>query len=155
LAEAYLALGSNVGDRRGQMRHALSALAERGVCMRRISSLYETEPMYEPAQPPFLNAVFQAETALTPEELLTAAKSVERDLGRQQRARFGPREIDIDILLYGNERRSSEDLTLPHPRMRERPFVQVPLAELLSQPAGCSGGVRRLEGPEWAGDLHG
>src|SRR5438093_13763498 len=147
MAEVYLGLGANLGDRREQLRRALSALHARGVLVRRVSSLYETEPMYEHDQPPFLNAVALAETDLAPEELLRAAKEVEHELGRQKRLRFGPREIDVDLLLYEGEQRNSEELTLPHPRIDERPFVQIPLAELRGE---VMQGVRVVEGPDWA-----
>jgi len=150
LADVYLALGSNLGDRRQQLRLALRALAEHGVRARRVSSLYETEPMYDTEQPRFFNAVVQADTQLTPEALLLAAKAVEQALGRQQRTRFGPREIDVDILLYGDERRDTPELTIPHPRMHERPFVQAPLAELRGETALAYTAVRIVEGPEWA-----
>ena len=150
MAEAYLGLGSNLGDRRSQLRAALVALDERGVRIRQVSSLYETDPMYETAQPRFLNAVASVETELTPEALLAAAKDVERQLGRKPRARFGPREIDVDILLYADERRLSSELTIPHARMGERPFVQAPLAEVRGQPDTGRAGMTILEGPEWA-----
>ena len=153
MARAYLALGSNLGDRRGRMRAALSKLDERGVQVLRASSLYESAPMYVLDQPAFLNGVVEVETELTPEELLAAAKTVERELGRQKRERNGPREIDVDVLVYGRERRSSPELTLPHPRMDERPFVTVPLAELHGEPAQTGDGLDAVEGPEWAADL--
>jgi 2-amino-4-hydroxy-6-hydroxymethyldihydropteridine diphosphokinase len=105
--------------------------------------------MYDTNQPRFLNAVVQADTQLTPEALLLTAKAVEQALGRQQRTRFGPREIDVDILLYGAERRDTPELTIPHPHMHERPFVQAPLAELRGETARASTGVRIVEGPEW------
>jgi 2-amino-4-hydroxy-6-hydroxymethyldihydropteridine diphosphokinase len=146
----YLGLGANVGDRRDQLRRALKALQGRGVRLRRVSSLYETEPMYVRQQPPFLNAVVEAETDLSPEDLLLAAKEVEREQGRRQRARFGPREIDVDLLLYAGEQRATAELTLPHPRMGERPFVQVPLAELRGEPV-TDPSVRLVEDPGWAG----
>ena len=152
MPDAYLALGSNLGDRREQLRRALAALAERGVSVRRVSSLYETEPMYVADQPAFLNAAILVDTWLTPEELLRAAKDVELALGRQPRQRFGPRELDVDLLLYGDERRATPELTLPHPRMQERPFVQAPLAELRGDPPAVYPGVRVIEDPEWARD---
>jgi 2-amino-4-hydroxy-6-hydroxymethyldihydropteridine diphosphokinase len=150
LAEVWLALGSNLGDRRQHLRAALAALAARGVRVRRVSSLYETEPMYDLDQPAFLNAVVVADTQLAPEALLSAAKAVERQLGRQPRHRFGPREIDVDILLYEGQLRDTPELTIPHPRMAERPFVQAPLAELRGEPPGVWPGVASIEGPDWA-----
>jgi len=149
VAEVYLGLGANLGDRREQLRRALAELRGQGVRTERVSSLYETEPMYQLDQPAFLNAVIQAETGLTPEELLGAAKEVERHLGRRRRTRYGPREIDVDILLYEGQQRNTEELMLPHPRMAERPFVQVPLAELRGE-ATRAEGVTAIEGPEWA-----
>ncbi|HEU0166836.1 MAG TPA: 2-amino-4-hydroxy-6-hydroxymethyldihydropteridine diphosphokinase [Chloroflexota bacterium] len=170
MARAYLALGSNLGDRRERMRAALGALEGAGVHVLRASSLYESAPMYVLDQPAFLNAVVEAETDLTPEDLLAAAKAVERELGRQTRERNGPREIDIDLLLYANERRGSSELTLPHPRIQERPFVTLPLAELGMPVAATAGaapaatsqrtagmaampGLRIVDSPAWAGDL--
>ncbi len=150
MAPIYLGLGSNLGNRREQLRQALAALCRRGVRLQAASSLYETAPMYELDQPPFLNAAIRADTTLTPEELLAAVKAVEHELGRQPRARFGPREIDLDVLLFEGQWRTSEELTIPHPRMAERPFVQAPLAELRGQPAATYPGVRLVEGPGWA-----
>lgn len=155
MVDVYLGLGSNLGDRREQLRSVLRQLRKAGVYIRRVSSLYETEPMYDIHQPSFLNAVVQAETELTPEELLSVAKALERDLGRRQRRRFGPREIDVDILLYGDSQRSSDELTIPHPRMVERPFVQVPLAELRDEPTAVGDGIQVVESPDWAADLVG
>jgi 2-amino-4-hydroxy-6-hydroxymethyldihydropteridine diphosphokinase len=147
VAEAVLALGSNLGDRRANLRAALRGLEVAGVHLQRASSLYETAPMYQADQPAFLNAVIQVETALWPEDLLRASQEIERLVGRQPRERFGPREIDVDILLYGDERRDSPELTIPHPRMAERPFVLVPLAELRGDPVS---GLMPIEGPEWS-----
>jgi 2-amino-4-hydroxy-6-hydroxymethyldihydropteridine diphosphokinase len=147
VAEAYLALGSNLGDRRVHLRAALSALEAHDVHVRQASSLFETAPMYRTDQPAFLNAVVRVETELSPEDLLRASQEVERLVGRQPRERFGPREIDVDILLYGGERRESAELTIPHPRMAERPFVLVPLAELRGDPVS---GLMPIEGPEWS-----
>jgi len=150
MAQVYLGLGSNLGHRRDKLRRALASLERHGVHLLRASSLYETSPMYYGEQPAFLNAVVYAETELSPEQLLDAAKSVEAELGRQERFRNGPREIDVDILLYANECRASPELTLPHPRMLERPFVQIPLAELRGEPAAdTSAEIRRVEGPAW------
>lgn len=106
--------------------------------------------MYDSNQPKFLNSVLVADTDLAPEELLAAAKDVERRLGRKLRRRFGPREIDVDILLYEGEQRSTAALTIPHPRMAERPFVQAPLAELRGQAVAGWADVTVMEGPEWA-----
>jgi 2-amino-4-hydroxy-6-hydroxymethyldihydropteridine diphosphokinase len=126
---AYLALGSNLGDRRANLRRAVEQL-EAQVTIERVSSLYETEPAYVLDQPRFLNAALRGRTRLAPAELLAFLKEIERDLGRQTGLRFGPRLIDLDILLYDDLALVSDALTIPHPRMAERPFVLVPLAEI-------------------------
>jgi 2-amino-4-hydroxy-6-hydroxymethyldihydropteridine diphosphokinase len=130
---AYLALGSNLGDRERYLREALARLPRApGVNSLRASRVYETEPMGVTDQPRFLNLVVEIEIEdnVTARELLRLAKAIESALGRTQRERWGPREIDIDVLLVGEERIEEEGFTLPHPRMWERAFVMVPLAEL-------------------------
>jgi len=128
---AYLSLGSNLGDRIQNIRRALEKLSEAGVEIRRVSSLYKTEPVDFRSQPWFVNCVAEARTRLAPLELLKALKTVERRLGRRpSRTPKGPRRIDIDILLYENVVARSPALTIPHPRLAERRFVLVPLAEL-------------------------
>ena len=125
----YLALGANLGSRRGAIAEAVARLAP-AVAVERVSALYETEPAYVLDQPRFLNAVLRGRTALGPAELLALLKQIEADLGRATTVRYGPRAIDLDILLYGSERINTAALTVPHPRMAERPFVLVPLAEI-------------------------
>jgi 2-amino-4-hydroxy-6-hydroxymethyldihydropteridine diphosphokinase len=125
----YLALGSNLGDRRAHLAAAVERLREH-VAVETISSLYETEPAYVEDQPRFLNAALRGQTALSPSELLAFVKQVERELGRVAGERFGPRVADIDLLLYDGAAIDTPELTLPHPRMAERPFVLVPMAEL-------------------------
>jgi 2-amino-4-hydroxy-6-hydroxymethyldihydropteridine diphosphokinase len=125
----YLALGSNLGDRRAHLASAVARLAP-DVAVERVSSLYETEPAYVLDQPRFLNAALRGRTALAPAELLALLKRIERELGRAAGPRFGPRVIDLDILLYGGQAIETEALAIPHPRMAERPFVLVPLAEI-------------------------
>jgi 2-amino-4-hydroxy-6-hydroxymethyldihydropteridine diphosphokinase len=125
----YLALGSNLGDRRANLRAAVERMREQ-VVVERVSSVYETEPAYLLDQPRFLNAALRGRTALAPPALLAFLKEIERALGRAAGARFGPRAIDLDILLYGDLALTTDTLTIPHPRMAERPFVLVPLAEL-------------------------
>jgi 2-amino-4-hydroxy-6-hydroxymethyldihydropteridine diphosphokinase len=125
----YLALGSNLGDRRANLAAALARLRER-VAVEAISSLYETEPAYVTDQPRFLNAALRGRTALGPAELLAFVKEIERALGRLAGPRFGPRLVDIDLLLYGDVVLATSELIIPHPRMAERPFVLVPLAEI-------------------------
>ena len=125
----YLALGSNLGDRRGNLAAALQRLRDM-VDIERISSIYETEPVGYQDQPRFLNLVCVGKTVLSAQELLYYVKNIEKIIGRQPTFRNGPRPIDIDILLYENEQIEQEQLTIPHPRMLERAFVLVPLAEI-------------------------
>jgi 2-amino-4-hydroxy-6-hydroxymethyldihydropteridine diphosphokinase len=128
---AYLGLGSNLGDRCAYLaaaaRRLATATAVRGL---RLSPVYETDPVGLEDQPPFLNTVAALETALSPRELLELAGRVEDALGRVRSVRWGPRTIDVDILLVGNLRGAEADLTVPHPRMLERAFVLRPLADL-------------------------
>ena len=126
----FLGLGSNVGDREANLRAALRGLEARGFRVTALSSLYLTEPVDAPPQEWFLNAVAGGETALSPEALLRACLDTERALGRVRDVPRGPRTIDLDLLLYGDEVRDTPGLTLPHPRMHERRFVLVPLVEI-------------------------
>jgi GTP cyclohydrolase-4 len=125
----YLALGSNLGDRRANLAAALQRLREI-VDITRLSSVYETEPEGYADQPRFLNMVCAGTTALSAEHLLNHAKAIEWTLGRRPSFRNGPRPIDIDIIFYDDLRIRQENLTIPHPRMAERAFVLVPLAEI-------------------------
>jgi 2-amino-4-hydroxy-6-hydroxymethyldihydropteridine diphosphokinase len=128
----YLGLGSNEGDRLGNLRTARDALVRRGVRVSAASSVYETAPQGEVLdQPDFLNACLQIETDLGPEELLDACKAVERELGRTPGGpRHGPRLVDVDVLLLGDLVWRSERLTLPHADLTRRRFVLEPLLEL-------------------------
>ncbi|EGL84187.1 2-amino-4-hydroxy-6-hydroxymethyldihydropteridine pyrophosphokinase [Caldalkalibacillus thermarum TA2.A1] len=127
----YLALGSNLGQREGYLRQALNGLIDHpGVRLSRLSSIYETEPVGYVDQPPFLNMAVKGETSLTVHELLGLTQSIEKQLGRTRDVRWGPRTIDIDILLYDHLSLETKYLKLPHPRMTERAFVLVPLAEI-------------------------
>ena len=130
--EGFLGLGSNVGDRRGNLQAAVDALPGHGVEVLASSSTYDTEPVgLVLDQPEFLNACVRIRTALEPEALLDACKAVERELGRQAGGvRHGPRPIDVDVLLLGDETYKSERLTLPHEQVTSRRFVLVPLLEL-------------------------
>ncbi|MGH2497260.1 MAG: GTP cyclohydrolase MptA [Ktedonobacteraceae bacterium] len=125
----YLALGSNLGDRRGNLAAALQRLRE-VMEITIVSSVYETEPVGYVDQPRFLNLVLSGQTLLSPQELLQAVKQIEKTLGREATFRNGPRLIDIDIIFYDNLHIKQDDLTIPHPRMAERAFVLVPLAEI-------------------------
>ncbi len=133
---AYLGLGSNVGRREANLTAALKALAEaEDICAVSCSSLYETEPWGYAEQPPFLNCAVSVETTLHPAQLLERAKKIEERLGRRPGIRLGPRPIDIDILLYGDRiiHWETPDLQIPHPRLPERAFALIPLAELAGQ----------------------
>jgi 2-amino-4-hydroxy-6-hydroxymethyldihydropteridine diphosphokinase len=128
----YLGLGSNVGDRRANLQAAVEALPRHGVEPLASSSVYETEPVGEVLdQPDFYNACVRVRTALGPEALLDACKAVEGELGRASGGvRHGPRPIDVDLLLLGDETFSSDRLSLPHEQVTRRRFVLVPLLEL-------------------------
>ena len=129
-ATAYLSLGSNLGDREGHLKRALDALQSRNTRVARISSLYETEPVGFAAQPWFLNLAVKIAARIPPRPLLDFCLGIERSLGRARTFRCAPRTIDLDILLYGNEIVEEPSLTIPHPRMAERRFVLLPLAEI-------------------------
>lgn len=124
-----LGLGSNLGDREGNLREGMRLLAA-DVTIERVSSLYETEPWGYREQPPFLNLVCQGWTALEPRALLSRCQKVEREVGRTATSRYGPRVLDADILAYGELVVEAPDLVVPHPRLAERAFVLVPLAEV-------------------------
>jgi len=126
----YLSLGSNLGDRAGNLRAAIAALPGVGVSATKVSSLYETEPVDYLEQPWFLNCAVEAETALTPLDLLRALRGIEVQLGSQKEFAKGPRLLDMDILLYGDEAIDLPELQIPHPRMLQRNFVLAPLAEI-------------------------
>ncbi|RIK83691.1 MAG: 2-amino-4-hydroxy-6-hydroxymethyldihydropteridine diphosphokinase [Hyphomicrobiales bacterium] len=128
---AFLGLGGNIGDPAAAMAAALRALdAHDAVSVAAVSSLYRTPPWGVTDQPDFLNAVAAVDTALTARHLLDLCLDVERGLKRIRAQRWGPRIIDIDILLFGNERIEEAGLQVPHPRMGERAFVLAPLAEI-------------------------
>ncbi|MHB1356974.1 MAG: 2-amino-4-hydroxy-6-hydroxymethyldihydropteridine diphosphokinase [Anaerolineae bacterium] len=127
----YLGLGSNQGIRAQLIRQALEAMPTAGLTVKQVSSLYETEPWGVGNQPRFLNAVSAIETELAPEALLAAVKEIEQSLGRQPGVRWGPRPIDIDILLYGSLQVHTNDLTIPHPGMLWRASVLIPMVELV------------------------
>lgn len=129
MVTAYLSLGSNLGDRKGNLARALSLLSQQ-VVVDKVSSIYETEPVGYRDQPLFLNIVCRISTRLNPARLLQLAKQIEAKLGRTKSFPNAPRTIDIDILFYGNKVLNSEGLTIPHTRLTERAFVLVPLAEI-------------------------
>jgi 2-amino-4-hydroxy-6-hydroxymethyldihydropteridine diphosphokinase len=126
----HLALGSNLGDRAANLREAARRLGE-AVRVVKVSSFHETEPVGgPPGQPRFLNAALEIETAFTPIRLLECTHGIEAAMGRKPGPRWGPRLIDVDILLFESTVMESAELTLPHPRMHERRFVLAPLAEI-------------------------
>jgi len=138
----YIALGTNVGEREANLLQALQLLPESGVHLRRVSSIYETEPVDYLDQEWFLNAVLEAQTELDALDLLTALRLIEARMGSKKAFAKGPRKIDLDILLYGNETIDTPELQVPHPRMLERKFVLIPLAEIapnLRHPSWKSG----------------
>lgn len=126
----FLSLGSNIGDREKNLRTAIAALADARVRVTRVSSLYETEPVDLLEQPWFLNCVLQAETDVAPLDLLRALHEIESRMGSKKLVPKGPRLIDLDILLYGDETIDTAELQVPHPRMLLRKFVLGPLAEI-------------------------
>lgn len=130
---AYIGLGSNLGDRAGAMYAAIAHLAHRIGPIIALSSLYETEPWGVVEQPHFLNAVCLVKTSLAPEPLLETLKAIEAVLGRKPAPRYGPRAIDLDILLLGDLRYDTADLTIPHAGMLQRASVLVPLAEIAKE----------------------
>ena len=127
----FIGLGSNLGERESMIRRALDDLARLpSTTLVRASSLYDTEPVGDTDQPGFLNAVAQLETGLSARQLLWNLLLIERRLGRVRTRHWGPRVIDLDLLLYGNEVLDQPDLTVPHPELLRRSFVLVPLVEL-------------------------
>jgi 2-amino-4-hydroxy-6-hydroxymethyldihydropteridine diphosphokinase len=137
----YLSLGSNLGDRAANLRAAIAALAEANVCVTKISSFYETEPVDYLEQPWFLNRVVEAETSLAPMDLLRALRKIESELGSKKEFAKGPRLLDMDILLYNDLIVELPELQIPHPRMLQRNFVLAPLAEI----------APGLKHPSWSG----
>lgn len=125
----YLGLGSNMGSRKGNLDRGLELLSQR-VQLGQVSSIYDTAPVGNTQQPRFLNLVCQVNTRLAPMGLLTLAKGIESKLGRTLRERNAPRLLDIDILFYGEQIIKTPKLVIPHPRLEERDFVLVPLAEI-------------------------
>jgi 2-amino-4-hydroxy-6-hydroxymethyldihydropteridine diphosphokinase len=135
----YLSLGSNLGDRAANLRTAITALPSINFQVRRVSSFYETEPVDYLDQPWFLNCVVEGETDSQPIELLRALRAIESELGSKKAFAKGPRLLDIDILLFGDQSVDTPELQVPHPRMLERNFVLTPLAEIAPQ----------LQHPSW------
>ena len=138
MTDVYLSLGSNLGDRHAMLVHAIDLLARQAGRLVRASSFIETEPWGFSSEHPFLNAVVMLRTQLPPRALLTVTQDIERQLGRTSKSvqrHYADRTIDIDILLYGNEKVDEPDLQIPHPLMLERDFVMKPLREIFPEVA--------------------
>lgn len=160
--ELLLAIGSNLGDREGHLAAARDALPRLGLRLLRESAVYETDPVGGPEQGPYLNQALCVHTELPPREALAACLAIESARGRLRRERWGPRTLDVDLLLWGARVLDEPGLSVPHPRLHERRFVLVPLCEIAADAvhprlgltvrellARCpdSGAVRRLEAP--------
>lgn len=130
MSTMFLGLGSNEGDRLENLVTGLQRLAPAGLVVEAVSSLWETEPVGGPPQPPFLNGAAQLRTRLAPREVLAAIQAAERAAGRTRTLRNGPRPLDLDILLFDDAVIAETDLAIPHPRLAERRFVLAPLAEI-------------------------
>jgi len=129
--KAYVSLGSNLGDRAGNLLLAVRGMLEASLCVCRLSSIYETEPVSEIEQPAFLNMVAEVGNPLPPpEQVMARLLRIEYSLGRTREVPDGPRTIDLDLLLYGETQSQTQFLMLPHPRLAERRFVLEPLAEI-------------------------
>ena len=128
---AYIGFGSNIGDRLTHIQNAIDVLSKtEEITLQKISSIYKTDPVGYEAQAQFLNGVAAIQTHLSPLSLLHTLKDIETAIGRKHRVRWGPREIDLDILIYGDMCLQTEQLVIPHPEMHLRRFVLVPLAEI-------------------------
>jgi 2-amino-4-hydroxy-6-hydroxymethyldihydropteridine diphosphokinase len=131
MVTAYLGIGSNLGNRRQNIKAAINLLQEiSNLKVKKVSHLYETNPVGGPLQGRFLNGAIKIETELTPSNLLKKLKIIEKSLGRKKTVQNGPRMIDLDILLYGSKIIKIKNLEIPHPRMWERDFVLKPLREI-------------------------
>ena len=130
VAIAYLSLGSNIGDRERHLGRAIELMEQHGIIVKKRSSLYDTEPWGEHNQPRFLNMAVEIETELEPKALLRVLKSVETEAGREKSFKWGPRIVDLDILLYNYIILNEDALKIPHPLMHEREFVLRPLHEI-------------------------
>ena len=127
----YIGIGSNLGDRLKYIENAIQKLNEtKGIEVKKVSSIYETDPLSGPIQGKYLNGVIEIETEIEPRELLTRLLDIEIQLGRKRTVKNGPRTIDLDILLFGDQKIDEPDLKIPHPRMCGREFVMKPLKEI-------------------------
>jgi 2-amino-4-hydroxy-6-hydroxymethyldihydropteridine diphosphokinase len=133
MSTVYIGIGSNLGDRHKNCLRAIELLKQNGLLATRQSSMYETEPWGLTGQPEFVNMAVETETELAPEPLLALLKKIEKDMGRRDTVRWGPRIIDLDILLYDDIIMNTDALTIPHPLMHEREFVLRPLSEIAEE----------------------
>jgi len=141
----WLSLGSNLGDSLMYLRGALQAIERTGqMTLEAVSSVYETDPVGYTDQPAFLNIAARIITSLAPQDVLLICQKIENDYQRDRTIHWGPRTLDIDIIKYDRLELQTDELTLPHPRMSEREFVTIPLAELETGEVGCSEKVRPL-----------
>jgi 2-amino-4-hydroxy-6-hydroxymethyldihydropteridine diphosphokinase len=130
MSTVYIGIGSNLGDRGENCIRAIELLEQRGIPVKKRSSLYETEPWGVKDQPLFLNMAIEIETALSPRDLLKILKETEQEIGRETSSQWGPRIIDLDILLFNTDIVDEDTLSIPHPFMHERDFVLKPLSEI-------------------------
>ena len=130
MSKVYICIGSNLGDRQENCLHAIELLQRKGIVVTKKSSLYETEPWGYKDQPQFINMAIEIETEFDPEELLTVLKNIERETGREESFRWGPRKVDLDILLFDNVIFTDDSLDIPHPLLHKRDFVLKPLCEI-------------------------
>ncbi|MFZ3122129.1 MAG: 2-amino-4-hydroxy-6-hydroxymethyldihydropteridine diphosphokinase [Thermodesulfovibrionales bacterium] len=130
MAIAYISIGSNLGDREENCRQAIKLIEKNGIVVRKQSRMYETEPWGVKDQPKFINMAIEAETDKKPEELLRVLEETEKEIGRTETVKWGPRVIDLDILFYDDLILKTQDLEIPHPYMHERAFVLKPLCEI-------------------------
>jgi 2-amino-4-hydroxy-6-hydroxymethyldihydropteridine diphosphokinase len=144
-----LGLGSNLGDRWQYLRTAVAALPD----VIRISPVYETEPVGPPGQGPYLNCVVELSTDRSPHQLLALARAAEENAGRVRTTRWGPRTLDVDVLIVGDQFVSDSELEVPHPRLWDRPFVLVPLADLAPDLVGERCPDPEASGVRWVGTL--
>ncbi len=128
----YIGIGSNLGDRQKSCLRAIELLQERGIVITKKSSLYETEPWGYKDQPQFINMAIEGETEFNPKELLMVLKNIEREIGREESLRWGPRKVDLDILLFDTIILTEDSLEIPHPLLHKRDFVLKPLCEIAS-----------------------
>ncbi|MDP3049288.1 MAG: 2-amino-4-hydroxy-6-hydroxymethyldihydropteridine diphosphokinase [Thermodesulfovibrionales bacterium] len=127
---AYISIGSNLGDREENCRQAIKLIEKNGIVVKKQSLMYETEPWGVKDQPKFINMAIEAETDKKPEELLRVLEEIEKEIGRTETVKWGPRVIDLDILFYDDLILKTPDLEIPHPLLHEREFVLKPLCEI-------------------------